>query len=94
MVFWAVAAPGATSADSLIGGWVWVTECTPCWGNADDNCLYFPWPAVCTSNTPINLCDVSLDADPPGDCDGSGWTPCDYGNDYCTNMQDTYCDPW
>lgn len=87
MVFWAAVAPGATNVDSAIGGWVWTDEGACCWGNVNDNCLNYPWPAVCTVFKVVNICNGSGVG---GGCVFEWTYPCT-GNYYCEAAIDTHC---
>jgi len=87
MVLWAAVAPSATNVDSARGGWVWVGEGACCWGNVDDNCLNYPWPAICTNDKKVNICNGSGVG---GGCVFEWTTPC-IGNYYCDNAIDTHC---
>jgi len=81
--------PIEAGTDSLIGGWVWVDECTPCCGETYVICnVNDPYPAECTSSEGAWVCDVSGSC---GDCDMTENTPCNSGNDACTSAKETDC---
>jgi len=88
MVLWAAAAPSAMGADSLIGGWIWVSCNTPCEGNADIYCdIDEAPPAICTNHDIVNVCDTTGST---GNCILDPEQPCE-GNTACDEGYDTHC---
>jgi hypothetical protein len=84
---WVAYSPFAEGSSSIIGGWGWTGEGACCWGNVNDNCLNYPWPAICINDRMVNICNGSGAG---GGCVFEWTTPC-IGNSYCSNAIDTHC---
>ena len=87
-VMWTAIAPVNADAKSLVGGWVWVGNCTVCGGNVNVTCnVAAPYPAVCSSSNEVNVCNTDGTG---GHCQGENAYPCS-GYSACNNAEDTTC---
>ena len=87
MAFWAAAAPGAISADSLTGGWVPYTGCRLCYNTQLNNCANSQSAGVsgCFSDPLIILLG-------PGELLGTWYPPPVCNGPYnCGNICDSVC---
>jgi len=76
MVLWVTTVPSGVDSDRLVGGWVLVRDCSPCWGTIEQSCQDGPSGSqeLCNFNETL-VC--MPDTDTGGECESAESDPCD-----------------